>query len=115
MSMMYDREVDDFDWSFTSKPALPSKTKAVFEDKKLMKNKDQINHLEDHIEVLINRINYLEQRIARLEAKNVTFGPGGMGAPPAPAWPGFSPKPTWDPNIVPYTTTCRHAGSPTIQ
>lgn len=79
-----------------------------------MKNKERIDHLEDQVQVLVNRINYLEQRITRLEAKNITYGSGGVGAPPIPTWPGFNPTPTWDPNVVPYKVTCGQRVSTTI-
>ena len=61
-----------------------------------MTKNERIEHLEDHIQVLLNRVALLEMKVASLEAKNRNFGPGNLPPAAPPAWPGWTP-PTWNP------------------
>jgi hypothetical protein len=75
-----------------------------------MKKQEQINLLLRHVEVLINRVNLLEGRILRLEAKGTTFGPGSVPVTPAPEWPTWKPytAPTvTNPFVPPTVVTCQ--------
>lgn len=96
---MYPKEPDSFDWSFTSKPAMPSKTKAIFNDEEFMKNKDRISELEKHVEVLLNRVHMLEMR---------AFPKVPASAPVE--WPTWKPFWAEGPQESKYTITA--AGTP---